>query len=323
MDTLPPNPPDTKSSEISPSPIPQVKHQIPKLLILTIVLFPITILLAGIYLTKGFFSRKVVTNNGEVTTSNIQITTAMPTIDSKNVIQVKGNSMMPNFKNNEYYLVDRFYHKANSVQRGDVILFTRNQGSNGRPIENIKRVIGLPTETVQISNGHIYISDNLLPEPYLLPDTLTNTFMGALIKEGVSVTIPPDQYFVLGDNRRFSSDSREWGFLPKEDMLGKILNRIDNYIPPTYTPEEKMLIEKYDLVDAVSQKIELLKSVKDFCGSLTSMQAPDLICVINNKESCNIKDMNNDQLKNINLLSETAINDCVKYQSEVNAKKTK
>jgi len=314
------NNPLQKSTNI---PIPQgtapisslQKSQHLKMLVVILLVF---VAIIGVLALFGLMSKN---NNGQNQSpiSKIPSVTTGPTIDYKNVVQVKGNSMEPDFKNNEYYLVDRTFYESSPVQRADVVLFERNNGQSARPVEYIKRIVGLPNESIKISGGKIYISDTLLSEDYLSPNTTTNLLTGGIFKEGVAIIIPKDEYFVLGDNRARSSDSREYGFISKKDILGKIGLRLPNYVPPTASPQEKMLNEKYDLLDTITQKIEILNNVK-FCQSLPSFQNPELICVINRERSCSVAEMNNDQLKKINQLTEQAINDCVQYQQKLNQK---
>jgi signal peptidase I len=85
--------------------------------------------------------------------------------------------------------------------------------------EFIKRIVGLPQETVAIKEGSVYINGKLLEEPYLEASVIT--LSGGFLKEDQAVQIPPGQYLVLGDNRLHSSDSRAWGFISKADMTGR------------------------------------------------------------------------------------------------------
>lgn len=130
--------------------------------------------------------------------------------------KIKGQSMEPNFDDGEFLLTDKVTYRFSEPERGDVIVFEA-PGTNGD--EFIKRIIGLPGEDVSIVNGKITINGQTLNEDYL-PDTLI-TKGGRFLKEGQSVTVPENHFFVLGDNRTASSDSRSWGFITKEEITGR------------------------------------------------------------------------------------------------------
>ena len=138
--------------------------------------------------------------------------------------EVKGSSMEPNFHNNEYILTDKFSYKFSPPQRGDVVIF---KAPNNPDIDYIKRVIGLPGDQVKIEGGYVFVNGDRLTESYL-SDT-TQLFPGSSIREGEESTIPQDHLFVLGDNRPHSSDSREFGPIPKRLIIGKAFLR---YWPP-------------------------------------------------------------------------------------------
>ncbi len=130
---------------------------------------------------------------------------------------VSGSSMVPNFHNKEYLVVDKLSYKFSDPKRGDVIVFHYPKDTSQY---FIKRIIGLPGEKVKVDNGKviIYNSENpdgkTLNEPYLPNQDVT------FGKDGV-VALGDNEYFVLGDNRLASSDSRVWGILPKHDFVGK------------------------------------------------------------------------------------------------------
>ncbi|MFC1624997.1 signal peptidase I [Patescibacteria group bacterium] len=130
--------------------------------------------------------------------------------------KIKGASMDPNFKDAEYLLTDKVSYRFGEPKRGDVIVF-KAPGLEGE--EFIKRIIGLPGEEVSINENKIYINGNILDEKYLTPDKYTSG--GIFLSEGNTLTVPEESYFVMGDNRQHSSDSRSWGFVPKKDIGGK------------------------------------------------------------------------------------------------------
>lgn len=128
---------------------------------------------------------------------------------------VDGESMHPTFENLDYLIVDEFLYNFSAPERGDVVVF---RYPNNPSIFYIKRIIGLPGETVLINHGVVTIirSDGgklTLEEPYIVNEDATYT-------KNVSLNV--DEYFVMGDNRPNSSDSRVWGPLPKKDIIGRV-----------------------------------------------------------------------------------------------------
>lgn len=130
--------------------------------------------------------------------------------------KIKGDSMQPNFPDGEYLLTDKVTYRLGEPKRGDVIVFKAPTGNGD---EFIKRIIGLPGETVSITNGNIYINEKLLDEPYLSDELYTSS--ASFLSEGKEVTVPEESYLVFGDNRPRSSDSRVFGFITKKDITGR------------------------------------------------------------------------------------------------------
>lgn len=135
---------------------------------------------------------------------------------------VSGSSMEHNFNNWDYLITDRITYRFDEPTRGDVIVFHLPQ-EYSRTL--IKRVIGLPGETVTANSSGILIQNAEHPdgfyieEPYLAAENLGGP-------QTAAVTLEANQYFVLGDNRRVSSDSRSWGVLPQENIVGRVLLRL-------------------------------------------------------------------------------------------------
>lgn len=123
-------------------------------------------------------------------------------------VRVDGFSMNPTLQNGEYILVNRLAYKTGQPERGDIIVFSF-PADEGQDL--IKRVIGLPGETVKIANGSVTINDQELQEPYIAQDPL---YFGEW-------TVPEGYLYVLGDNRNDSRDSHQWGLLPLENVIGK------------------------------------------------------------------------------------------------------
>ncbi len=126
--------------------------------------------------------------------------------------RVEGASMEPSFRNNQYLLVDKLRYRLGSPGRGDVIVFDSPQSSEGTPL--IKRIIGLPGETVEIKEGNVYINGRELVET---PDFRPIPYSGTS-----SVTVPPDHYYVLGDNRGNSTGSHIFGTVPRDNIVGRV-----------------------------------------------------------------------------------------------------
>lgn len=140
--------------------------------------------------------------------------------------RIEGYSMEPNFHDGQFLLVSKLNYLFGQPERGDVIIFRYPQN----PKKNfIKRVIGLPGEKVQIRSGKIFVNGVRIPEPY--PFNFADYDWGP-------VTIGPDEYFVLGDNRPESSDSHSWGMLPAKNIIGKAWV---SYWPP----EEWSIVQHY------------------------------------------------------------------------------
>lgn len=150
---------------------------------------------------------------------------------------VSGASMEPTFDNFDYLITDRLSYDFMAPERGDVIVFClphSGECSFVKRIMNkewkaprtlIKRVIGLPGETVSVSGNEVRIINTEHPEGFVLnePYLDANNLGGP---SGTNTTLGSDEYFVMGDNRRVSSDSRVWGILPKENIFGHVLIRL-------------------------------------------------------------------------------------------------
>ena len=131
--------------------------------------------------------------------------------------QVSGESMDPTFKNKEYILTNLIALKFEDPKKGDVIVF---KAPLDRDKDFIKRVMATSGDTIMLQEGYVYVNGNKVDESeYLAPDVMT--YGGGFLKEGQPVTVPEGKFLVMGDNRQFSSDSREWGFLDKVDIIGK------------------------------------------------------------------------------------------------------
>jgi signal peptidase I len=132
---------------------------------------------------------------------------------------VSGNSMDPIIKDKEYLIIDEVSYRFKEPERGDVIVFR----APPEPSKYyIKRVIGLPGDTVQSQSGYITITNKEYPHGF----TLSEPYITHTYKDDFTVTVPPGKYFVMGDNRAESYDSRGWGPLPFEEIRGRALLRL-------------------------------------------------------------------------------------------------
>jgi len=148
---------------------------------------------------------------------------------------VVGQSMEPNFHDKEYLVVDKVTTRFREPKRGEIVIFHPPQN----PSESyIKRVIGLPGETVEVKEGKVYVNDKVIQESYILHDpsiSMKNNYP--------KVTLGSDEYYVFGDNREHSSDSREIGPIPKANLQGRVaivlfpFNNIHFIGLPTYQTE--------------------------------------------------------------------------------------
>lgn len=133
---------------------------------------------------------------------------------------VKGESMVPNLHSGDYLIIDEISYRFSEPKRGDVVVFKYPLDESQR---FVKRIIGLPGETVEVRDGKIKISKDeneiILDEVNYLPDLLST-------EGNKKMTLAPGEYFVMGDNRQFSYDSRSWGSLPEGYMIGKAVFRL-------------------------------------------------------------------------------------------------
>jgi len=125
---------------------------------------------------------------------------------------IPSGSMEPTLQIGDHILVNRLDAYLGDFHRGDIIVF--RYPLNPR-VDFVKRLIAFGGETVALRNSRLYVDGRLIPEKYLSPGTVYADFG--------PVKVPPGDYFVLGDNRNNSDDSRVWGFLPEKDVIGKVI----------------------------------------------------------------------------------------------------
>jgi signal peptidase I len=136
---------------------------------------------------------------------------------------IPSGSMEPTLDIGDRIVVNKLSYDLHAVGRGDIVVFRRppNEHCGGPPVPDlVKRVIGLPTETIQGRNGGVYVTGKYLPEPWLKGDPYAHTTPFGPLK------IPKGDYFMMGDHRTDSCDSRTWGPIPGSYFVGKVDLRI-------------------------------------------------------------------------------------------------
>lgn len=128
---------------------------------------------------------------------------------------VKGSSMEPNFHNGDYLIIDEISYRFREPKRGEVVVFEYPKNTRSR---YIKRIIGLPGETVEVKKGKVFVTsskkEQVLKKDYIPENTST--------PGNIEITLDSGEYFVLGDNRDASYDSRRWGALKREYIVGRV-----------------------------------------------------------------------------------------------------
>jgi signal peptidase I len=127
---------------------------------------------------------------------------------------IPSESMLPTLQINDFIVIDKVSYRLQAPKRGDVVVFSATEAlrKNGFTNVFVKRIIGLPGEKLKVKTGKVYINDRPLTEKYIADEPQYET---------ASITVPSNSYFVLGDNRNNAFDSHIWGFVPRENMIGK------------------------------------------------------------------------------------------------------
>lgn len=133
---------------------------------------------------------------------------------------IPSESMTPTLQVGDQVVVEKLSYSFHPPERGDVVVFRATPALRARNLKDdmIKRVIGKPGDVIAVLQGKVWVNGQVLAEPYV--------GMGATYRFG-PVVVPRDQYFVLGDNRSHSYDSHLWGFLPKQNIVGRAAIRLD------------------------------------------------------------------------------------------------
>jgi signal peptidase I len=126
-------------------------------------------------------------------------------------VKVEGGSMEPGLEDQERIFINKLVYKFESIERGDIIVFRYPRDTHK---SFIKRVIGLPGDRIRISYGHVFVNDHQLPESYVPTDYLD-------ARSFAEIVVPHNAYFVLGDHRSMSNDSRDFGPVMRSYIYGK------------------------------------------------------------------------------------------------------
>ncbi|HEY9875256.1 MAG TPA: signal peptidase I [Candidatus Obscuribacterales bacterium] len=131
---------------------------------------------------------------------------------------IPSGSMLPTLQINDRLIIDKLSYRFKSPVRGDIVVFAPTEALEKQNFHDafIKRVIGTPGDKVEVKGGRVYVKDQPLKEKYIEEEPNYNWG---------PVTVPPDSYLVLGDNRNNSYDSHYWGFVPREKIIGRAIVR--------------------------------------------------------------------------------------------------
>ncbi len=130
---------------------------------------------------------------------------------------VDGHSMEPNLHDQERLMVDKWTYMFHAPARGDIVVFVAPPQPT---LDYVKRIIGVPGDTITIRGTTVIVDGVTLNETYIRSGNQGNPFADKHIE---NMVVPPDDFFVLGDNRANSSDSRDWGFLPRKNVIGRAM----------------------------------------------------------------------------------------------------
>lgn len=134
--------------------------------------------------------------------------------------KVSGSSMVPTLESGDFIITEKLSFRFGNPKAGEIIVLKNPRDESQ---DFIKRIIAVPGDTIKISSNTVYLNGQPLKEDYLPPDTQIRS--GAFLTEGSLVQVANNQYFVFGDNRNHSSDSRDWGPITKEEIVGRTFFR--------------------------------------------------------------------------------------------------
>jgi signal peptidase I len=147
---------------------------------------------------------------------------------------IPSGSMEPTLQVYDRIIVDKISYQVSQPQRGEILIFypPASPFIEDNSKAYIKRLIGLPGDQIRIQAGQVFVNDIAIAEPYIA-EPADYTFKG-------TVTVPPNSYWVMGDNRNNSNDSHVWGFLPRQNILGRAILRfwpLDSRLGQIQTPK--------------------------------------------------------------------------------------
>ena len=131
---------------------------------------------------------------------------------------VEGQSMLPTFSNNDYLITEKISYSIRSPKRGEIVIF---HPPDNPTVNYIKRIVGLPGDSIEVRDQNVFVNSQKINEPYLTSNEQTNT-----ATKDLNLTLKSGEYFVLGDNRNHSRDSREIGPIPYSSIVGRIWVRL-------------------------------------------------------------------------------------------------
>ena len=131
-------------------------------------------------------------------------------------VQVEGSSMYPTLTDSGHYLLNRFAYVISEPRQNDIVAL---KDPRDNTLE-VKRIIAMPGQSVYLKDGKVYVNGKLLSEPYLLPKTPTYAYER---NTSEFICIGNDKFFVMGDNRNNSTDSRTFGTVPRQNIIGKVV----------------------------------------------------------------------------------------------------
>jgi signal peptidase I len=131
-------------------------------------------------------------------------------------VKVEGTSMLPELRDQERIFVNKFVYRIDEIHRKDIVVFWYPKDPSK---SYIKRIIGMPGDTVEIKDGVVFLNNKRLKEPYIDPKFIDRS------RSYPPVEVEPGHYYVLGDHRNQSNDSRNWGLVPERYIYGKAVFR--------------------------------------------------------------------------------------------------